>query len=123
MFAGVCLFGNLPPTFRRLHALAVVRARPGEGSGVLHLDLPELAHRCFGSSGINGGPHFQFSEVLFFTINCRDQDDVDYYCRDRLTSAGGHDTFGLSWQVVWRRPHELVSHPDPAVATAVAQAM
>ena len=80
--------------------------------------------------GINGGPHFHFTEAVSFTINCKDQDEVDYYW-ERLTSDGGQesqcgwckDKFGLSWQVVPQRLYELLSHPDPAVATAATQAM
>src|SRR5690242_19153667 len=34
--------------------------------------------------GINGGPHFQFTEAVSFTIHCKDQDEVDYYW-ERLT--------------------------------------
>ena len=33
--------------------------------------------------GINGGPHFQFSEAVSFMVHCKDQAEVDYYW-DRL---------------------------------------
>jgi predicted 3-demethylubiquinone-9 3-methyltransferase (glyoxalase superfamily) len=79
--------------------------------------------------GINGGPQFPFSEAVSFTISCKDQDEVDYYW-DRLTDGGEEsqcgwckDRFGLSWQIVPDRLYELVSHPDPAKATAATQAM
>jgi len=49
--------------------------------------------------GISGGPQFPFSEAVSFTISCKDQDEVP----DRL--------------------YQLVSHPDPACATAATQAM
>jgi predicted 3-demethylubiquinone-9 3-methyltransferase (glyoxalase superfamily) len=79
--------------------------------------------------GINGGPQFPFSEAVSFTIYCKDQDEVDYYW-DRLTDGGVEsqcgwckDRFGLSWQVIPGRLYDLVSHPDPARATAATQAM
>jgi len=79
--------------------------------------------------GINGGPQFPFSEAVSFTIECKDQDEVDYYW-DRLTDGGEElacgwckDRFGLSWQVIARRLYDLVNHPDPARATAATQAM
>ena len=79
--------------------------------------------------GINGGPQFPFSEAVSFTISCKDQDEVDYYW-DRLTDGGEEsqcgwckDRFGVSWQVVPDRLYALVSNPDPAQATAAAQAM
>lgn len=56
--------------------------------------------------GLNGGPHFKFSEAVSFTIGCDTQEEVDYYWR--TLSEGGEegpcgwlkDKFGLSWQVV-----------------------
>ena len=66
---------------------------------------------------------------MSFTIGCKDQDEVDYYW-NRLTDGGLEsqcgwckDRFGLSWQIVPDRLYELVSHPDPARATAATQAM
>lgn len=56
--------------------------------------------------GINGGPHFRFSEAVSFTVHCKDQDEVHYYW-DRLSDGGEEsqcgwlkDRFGLSWQIV-----------------------
>ncbi len=36
--------------------------------------------------GINGGPHFRFTEAVSFTVHCKDQADVDYYW-DRLVDV------------------------------------
>jgi predicted 3-demethylubiquinone-9 3-methyltransferase (glyoxalase superfamily) len=79
--------------------------------------------------GINGGPHFHFTEAVSFTIDCADQDEVDYYW-DRLVDGGEEsqcgwlkDRFGLSWQVVPDRLTELLSDPDPARAEAATRAM
>jgi predicted 3-demethylubiquinone-9 3-methyltransferase (glyoxalase superfamily) len=79
--------------------------------------------------GINGGPEFPFSEAVSFVIDCADQAEVDYYW-DRLIDGGEEsqcgwlkDRFGLSWQVVPRRLHELLSDPEPARATAATKAM
>jgi predicted 3-demethylubiquinone-9 3-methyltransferase (glyoxalase superfamily) len=79
--------------------------------------------------GINGGPEFPFSEAVSFVIDCADQAEVDYYW-DRLVDGGEEsqcgwlkDRFGLSWQVVPRRLHELLSDPEPARATAATKAM
>src|SRR4051794_23084663 len=56
--------------------------------------------------GLNGGPEFSFTEAVSFQIDCKDQDEVDYYW-SRLTEGGEEgpcgwlkDRFGLSWQVV-----------------------
>ncbi len=79
--------------------------------------------------GINGGPVFSFSEAVSFTVDCADQDEVDYYW-DRLVEGGAEsqcgwlkDRFGLSWQIVPRRLGELVGDPDPARAAAATKAM
>ena len=63
--------------------------------------------------GINGGPHFQFSEAVSFMVHCKDQAEVDYYW-DRLVDGGEEsqcgwlkDRFGLSWQIVPDRLLEL----------------
>ncbi len=79
--------------------------------------------------GINGGPAFTFSEAVSFTVNCKDQDEVDYYW-ERLTQGGEEsqcgwlkDRFGLSWQIVPDRLYELLGSPNSAQAAAAARAM
>ena len=77
-------------------------AGPGEPGSVLSGTFVLDGNRFI---GINGGPHFSFSEAVSFTIDCKDQDEVDYYW-SRLTDGGEEsqcglckDRFGLSWQV------------------------
>lgn len=68
---------------------------------------------------INGGPHFQFSEAISFCIECKDQDELDYYW-DALLSDGGEtmacgwlkDKYGVSWQVVPSMLNELMRSSD-----------
>jgi predicted 3-demethylubiquinone-9 3-methyltransferase (glyoxalase superfamily) len=79
--------------------------------------------------GINGGPQFPFTEAVSFTVDCADQDEVDYYW-DRLVDGGEEsqcgwlkDRYGLSWQIVPRRLTELVTDPDPKRASAATKAM
>lgn len=101
-------------------------AGPGEPgrvlSGFFVLDGTRFA-------GINGGPHFRFSEAVSFMVHCRDQDEVDYYW-DRLVDGGEEsqcgwlkDRFGLSWQIVPDRLFELTGDADPARAAAATKAM
>ena len=79
--------------------------------------------------GLNGGPHFKFTEAVSFSIDCKTQEEVDYYW-DRL-SAGGEpsqcgwlkDRFGLSWQVNPGVLGEMLGDPDPARAKRVMEAM
>jgi predicted 3-demethylubiquinone-9 3-methyltransferase (glyoxalase superfamily) len=78
---------------------------------------------------INGGPTFRFTEAVSFSVNCADQDEVDYYW-DRLTDGGEEsqcgwlkDRYGLSWQIVPQRLFELLNDPDLARAMAATKAM
>jgi predicted 3-demethylubiquinone-9 3-methyltransferase (glyoxalase superfamily) len=81
-------------------------------------------------TGINGGPEFTFDEAVSFQINCKDQDEVDYYW-EKLTADGGResmcgwlaDKFGLSWQVVPEGMEELFADPDPERANRAMRAM
>ena len=59
-------------------------------------------------TGLNGGPHFQFSEAISLQVYCDTQAEIDRYW-EKL-SAGGDpnaqqcgwlkDKYGLSWQIV-----------------------
>jgi predicted 3-demethylubiquinone-9 3-methyltransferase (glyoxalase superfamily) len=80
--------------------------------------------------GINGGPeHARFTPAVSFSIDCRDQSEVDYYWHsladggEELVCGWVKDRFGLSWQVVPTRFYELVADPDPARAAAATEAM
>lgn len=78
---------------------------------------------------LNGGPHFKFTEAVSLVVECKTQEDVDYYW-EKL-SAGGQevqcgwlkDKFGLSWQVVPTALGELMSDPDPRRAKRAMEAM
>jgi predicted 3-demethylubiquinone-9 3-methyltransferase (glyoxalase superfamily) len=110
----------------------VTTARYGEDAGpgpkgsvmtvVFSLDGQEFI-------GLNGGPHFKFTEAVSFSVDCKTQEEVDYYW-DKL-SAGGEpsqcgwlkDKFGLSWQVNPGVLGEMLSDSDPAKSKRVMEAM
>ena len=101
-------------------------AGPGEPGSVLSGSFVLNGTRFI---GINGGPHFRFSEAVSFTIHCADQDEVDYYW-ERLTDGGEEsqcgwckDRWGVSWQITPRVLMEGLADPDPAVAGRVFKAM
>ncbi|MFJ2766407.1 VOC family protein [Streptomyces sp. NPDC087300] len=78
---------------------------------------------------LNGGPEFTFDEAVSFSIDCADQDEVDYYWA-KLSEGGEEgpcgwlkDKFGLSWQVVPAALPELLADPDPERAQRAMQAM
>lgn len=78
---------------------------------------------------LNGGPVFTFSPAISFIVDCQTQQEVDHLW-EKL-SAGGEqqqcgwlkDKYGVTWQIVPSVLGELMSHPDPAKAQRVMQAM
>jgi predicted 3-demethylubiquinone-9 3-methyltransferase (glyoxalase superfamily) len=80
-------------------------------------------------TAISGGPVFTMTGAVSFVIACADQAEVDHYW-ERLGEGGAYrqcgwltDRFGVTWQVVPTRLHELMSDPDPVRAQAVQTAM
>lgn len=68
------------------------------------------------------GPMFKFNEAISMVVNCKDQNEVDYYW-EALTKNGGQegscgwckDKYGLSWQVVPVAYFDLINSDDPKV--------
>jgi predicted 3-demethylubiquinone-9 3-methyltransferase (glyoxalase superfamily) len=79
---------------------------------------------------INGGPQFRFTEAVSFSVNCRDQAEVDHYW-EALGADGGEesvcgwlkDRYGLSWQVVPRKMLDWWTHMDEKSERAFAAMM
>jgi predicted 3-demethylubiquinone-9 3-methyltransferase (glyoxalase superfamily) len=79
---------------------------------------------------INAGSEFKFNEAVSLMINCRDQDEIDYYW-DILTKDGGEesvcgwlkDKYGLSWQVVPENWDEMMIGTDGKPNTKAFQEM
>lgn len=107
-------------------------ARYPEGSGyepgtVMTVDFEIEGQRIV---AINGGPHFKLDPAFSLVIDCKDQDEVDYFW-ERLLADGGResqcgwlsDRYGLSWQVTPRRLIELTTSNDKAQNNRVFQAM
>ena len=73
--------------------------------------------------GLNGGPHFTFSEAVSLVVTCADQAEIDHYW-DGLIAGGGRpsdcgwlkDRFGMSWQIVPQGMGELMTGPDAGKA-------
>ena len=100
---------------RRLSELRNDGNTPGPKGSVLVVAF-ELDGQKF--SALNGGPMFKFTEAISFVVRCDSQQEIDDYW-SRLTAGGGKesrcgwlkDKFGLSWQIVPARIHELIKHP------------
>ncbi|MFZ4519993.1 MAG: VOC family protein [Microthrixaceae bacterium] len=80
--------------------------------------------------GLNGGPNFTPNESVSFMVTTDDQEETDRYW-DALVADGGEesdcgwckDPWGFSWQITPRALLEGLSHPDPATAKRVMDAM
>lgn len=114
------------PNSRVLDVARYTDAGPGAPGTVMTVEF-ELDGSRF--VGINGGPEFAFSEAMSLQIDCKDQEEVDYYW-DRLTEGGEEsqcgwlkDRYGLSWQVVPQGMAELFSDADPERARLAMEAM
>ena len=82
-------------------------------------------------TALNGGPVFTFSEAISLQVNCRNQEEVDYYW-ERLSAGGDEraqqcgwlkDRFGLSWQVTPTELLDMIADPDEAKSQRAFTAM
>jgi predicted 3-demethylubiquinone-9 3-methyltransferase (glyoxalase superfamily) len=73
-------------------------------------------------TALNGGPHFRLTEAFSFSVECRDQAEIDHYwsklTEDAQESQCGwlKDKFGLSWQIVPANIGRLLSNPRATAA-------
>lgn len=79
--------------------------------------------------GLNGGPHYHFTEAFSMFVSVETQEEVDHLW-NKLTEGGSEnrcgwlkDKYGLSWQIIPNALTELMSDRDPEKSTAVFQAM
>jgi predicted 3-demethylubiquinone-9 3-methyltransferase (glyoxalase superfamily) len=103
-----------------------------EGSGERAGEVLTVAFELDGTPyvALNGGPEFTFDEAISLTVDCKNQDEIDYYW-EALTSGGGQegpcgwlkDRFGLSWQVVPQDWDRIASGPPERAAKVYAAMM
>jgi predicted 3-demethylubiquinone-9 3-methyltransferase (glyoxalase superfamily) len=82
-------------------------------------------------TALNGGPHFKFNEAVSFQVECKNQEEIDYYWA-KLTEGGDpnaqqcgwlKDKFGLSWQIVPANMDEFFEDEDSEGAQRAMEAM
>jgi predicted 3-demethylubiquinone-9 3-methyltransferase (glyoxalase superfamily) len=66
-------------------------------------------------TALNGGPFFKISEAISFVIECKDQEEIDYYW-EKLSAVPESeqcgwvkDKFGVSWQIIPDNMGELIT--------------
>ena len=78
---------------------------------------------------INGGPEFQFTPAISFSVNCETQQEVDElwekFCAGGKEIECGwlQDKYGLSWQIVPIVLGQMMQDKDPEKVKRVTQAM
>ncbi len=114
------------PNSRVTNVLRYSEAGPCEPGSIVTVDF-ELDGEAY--TVINGGPMFTFNEAVSLCVNCKDQDEVDYYW-DKLTDGGEEgqcgwlkDRYGVSWQVFPTQLMDLLADPDPNRAARATEAM
>lgn len=80
---------------------------------------------------LNRGPIFQFNDAISFQINCKTQEEVNYYW-ERLSKDGDEkaqqcgwlkDKYGVSWQVVPTDLVEMINDPHSEKSQRAMEAM
>ena len=115
--------------FKNSNAGAVTRygeGMPGKKGSVMTATF-EIEGQEF--MGLNGGPAFKFNEAVSFVVNCKTQDEIDYYW-SKLLEGGApsqcgwlKDKFGVSWQIVPTVLQEMLKSGDAAKTQRVMEAV
>jgi predicted 3-demethylubiquinone-9 3-methyltransferase (glyoxalase superfamily) len=106
---------------------ATAKAAGGQVGSVLTIEF-EIEGQKF--TALNGGPQFKFNESVSFVVNCKTQEEVDYFW-EKLKAGGGkesecgwlRDKFGLSWQITPTVLIDMLNDKDPKKAGRVMKAM
>jgi predicted 3-demethylubiquinone-9 3-methyltransferase (glyoxalase superfamily) len=118
--------------FREAKVENILRYGKGEGpdkEGTVKYATFSLFGQEFGAMDSAHQHRFAFNEAISFVINCKTQEEVDYYW-EKLTQGGQEsqcgwlkDPYGLSWQVVPTVLAEMLQDKDPKKSDRVMQAM
>ena len=81
-------------------------------------------------SALNGGPQFNFSGAISFVVDCKTQEEIDYFW-EKLGEGGetgqcgwiNRDKFGITWQIVPSMLGEFLSGDDPEKSQRAMEAM
>jgi predicted 3-demethylubiquinone-9 3-methyltransferase (glyoxalase superfamily) len=102
---------------------------PDEDSKVAYEDFRLLGEWFAAMDGGRSMHDFDLNAAISFTIDCKDQQEVDYYW-DKLSAVPEaeqcgwvQDKFGVSWQIVPERLGELMNDPDGERAGRVLEAL
>ncbi|HET7275625.1 MAG TPA: VOC family protein [Longimicrobiaceae bacterium] len=110
----------------------VVHYGPGQepnAEGTLMFGDFTLAGQLFAAMDSALEHEFGFNEAISLLVNCRDQEEIDYFW-DRLSAVPAaeqcgwlKDKYGVSWQIVPRGMDDFLNDPDSAKVNRGMQAL
>ncbi len=77
---------------------------------------------------MSAGPLFKFNEAISFVVNCKTQDEIDYYWEKLSADPKAEqcgwlkDKYGLSWQIVPTVMYEMQKDKDKKKLARVTEA-
>lgn len=102
-------------------------AVPGHAPGSVMTITFELEGQEF--TAMNGGPGYKFTPAISLMVNCKTQEEVDYYW-DALARGGQEvqcgwltDKYGMSWQITPIAMMDMLHDKDEEKAKRAMQAM
>lgn len=88
----------------------------------------ELCNQRF--SILEAGPHDAFNDAISFYVDCKDQEEVDYYWNTFINDGGKasmcgwlQDKYGVRWQIIPEILIRLSNDPNAEKAKKVVNAM
>lgn len=114
--------------FRNSEIVGILKNPSGDNS-VMHAQF-KLNGEVFMAMDSGENHQFNFNEAISFVVECKDQEEVDYYW-NKLTSDGGvesqcgwlKDKVGVSWQITPKILVDYLSDKDAVKAQRVMTAM
>ncbi len=71
-----------------------------------------------------------FNDSISFYVDCKDQEEVDYYWNKFLDDGGQEsmcgwlkDKYGVSWQIIPEKLIQMINHPEKEKAKKAMEAM
>ncbi|KKW20046.1 MAG: 3-demethylubiquinone-9 3-methyltransferase [Parcubacteria group bacterium GW2011_GWA2_51_10] len=105
------------------------KGEEGDKEGTIRHASFELFGQEFGIMDSAHKHNFTFSEAISFSVDCKGQDEVDYFWKKLSAVPAAEqcgwlkDKFGLSWQIVPTILLKLLSDPDKEKAGRAMKAM
>ncbi len=79
---------------------------------------------------LEAGPHHPFNDAISFSVDCKNQEEIDYYWNTFINDGGKEsmcgwlqDKYGVRWQIIPEALTRLTGDPDPIKAKKVVDAM